>query len=501
MEKIIDDKTNKIYYEFLNKIDGKKLVCFGAGVCLYQFLSVYEGKIDLVIDNKRYGQKIYSRHGQIIVRPVDDIVDYSPDETVVLITCDAYTEMLTQIKRLGYLSVFVWQFIRNFEKNIYDEMSMYMINHEIGNLSKRGSLNIAHIAWHNGLNAGDHVLCHCVRKAFDFYFGECRFDLIHVHDVVTEELIDIINQHDVVIIGGGGLFLPNTNENNISGWQWACSKELMDKIVKPIIVFSVGYNYFYGQAPNDVFKNGLSVLKSNSDFFGLRNYGSIEKVKELVEDTDGIIYQPCVTTCINKYIEIRDDNYKTNRIAINLAMDYSDLRFMGEMDNIAEQVAMFCKSIQEEGYEINVTIHCYDDWKFTGYLYYYGVDFNIVDLVRKTPGEILGFYSEMGLVISSRGHGQMIPFGVGTPILALSTHPKCRYFIDDINAPESWFVDINDVKDIEKRLMQSFHEIMKDYEDNRKLIEVKKELLWTKTQDNFRIIDSIIKRNIVEDVN
>jgi hypothetical protein len=37
----------------------------------------------------------------------------------------------------------------------------------------------------------------------------------------------------------------------------------------------------------------------------------------------------------------------------------------------------------------------------------------------------------------------MIPFGVGTPIVSLISHPKMAYFLDDIRHPE-WGVSVDD---------------------------------------------------------
>ena len=37
----------------------------------------------------------------------------------------------------------------------------------------------------------------------------------------------------------------------------------------------------------------------------------------------------------------------------------------------------------------------------------------------------------------------MIPFGLGTPILSLVSHPKLRFFLEDIRRPE-WGFDVHD---------------------------------------------------------
>ena len=52
---------------------------------------------------------------------------------------------------------------------------------------------------------------------------------------------------DVMVLGGGGLLLPDTNPNMESCWQWPVSSQLISEIHIPIYVVGLGYNLFYGQ--------------------------------------------------------------------------------------------------------------------------------------------------------------------------------------------------------------------------------------------------------------
>ncbi|GMA25065.1 hypothetical protein GCM10025864_28240 [Luteimicrobium album] len=42
-----------------------------------------------------------------------------------------------------------------------------------------------------------------------------------------------------------------------------------------------------------------------------------------------------------------------------------------------------------------------------------------------------------------RGHAAMIPFGLGTPVLSIVSHPKARYFLEDLGRTE-WGFEVND---------------------------------------------------------
>jgi hypothetical protein len=54
----------------------------------------------------------------------------------------------------------------------------------------------------------------------------------------------------------------------------------MKRIEVPFIAFAIGYNYFYGQEPNDLFIDNVKVFLEKASFVGLRNNGSIRKIKK-----------------------------------------------------------------------------------------------------------------------------------------------------------------------------------------------------------------------------
>lgn len=108
---------------------------------------------------------------------------------------------------------------------------------------KSKKTQLSHVTYYAVGNAGDTVLSQCVRRTVNSWKESC-WNLINVSDPVDAEIISSINRSSALIIGGGGLFLPDTNENDISGWQWVISDDLLESINVPIIVFTVGYNYY-----------------------------------------------------------------------------------------------------------------------------------------------------------------------------------------------------------------------------------------------------------------
>src|SRR3990170_967542 len=97
-------------------------------------------------------------------------------------------------------------------------------------------------------NYGDTLLFETVRELFEGFAGGDAFEVVQsrqLRDPVTPRLVDFINENvDAVVVGGGGLFLSDTNPNQRSGWQWNISLDLLRRIEKPLIIFAVGNNRF-----------------------------------------------------------------------------------------------------------------------------------------------------------------------------------------------------------------------------------------------------------------
>ena len=195
------------------------------------------------------------------------------------------------------------------------------------------------------------------------------------------DMIKNINSTKGLIIGGGGLFLPDTNKNFISGWQWACPKDLLKKISVPIIIYTAGYNYFRGQRPSDLFIDNINALIEKALFVGLRNMGSVKSIKSFVRGDlkEKIVFQPCTTALIRKIMPNLMPKLPSKKIAVNVAFDRANLRFGENADKILLQVAEAMRRIQQRGYEIYCVAHCGDDLQFCRWLNAKNVSYKIID--------------------------------------------------------------------------------------------------------------------------
>lgn len=358
-------------------------------------------------------------------------------------------------------------------------------------------LVLSQVTYYATGNAGDTCLSHCLRKTFNKLSNIKRWNLINIRDKVSPMCIQKINQTSALCIGGGGLFLPDTNPNEISGWQWAISKEQIDEIQVPIIIYSVGYNYFRGQEPNSLFIDNINYLSQKASFIGLRNCGSVQFLKSILdnESKNKIVYQPCTTTLIRKlYGNNLKSKKKTNKIAFNIAFDRESARYGSNKEEILQQLASTAKLIEQRGYLIVYILHCRSDYKFVQYLKRKKVNFKLIDASLWLPMQIINLYNQIDLVIGMRGHSQMIPFGLNCEIISLGSHEKMKWFLQDIDALD-WYEELNyEPWNLSQRLLLKFIDIHETNQSvtKKRLIE-QQEKLWEITLNNWNSIKKIMR--------
>ena len=348
-------------------------------------------------------------------------------------------------------------------------------------------------------NLGDTVLSQCVRKTLEKLCGITSYNIIAVNAPVTEKTVDLINNSDVLIIGGGGLFLPDTNENAISGWQWAIPNELLEKIQVPIVLYTIGYNYFRGQKNNELFEKNVRLLASKCSFIGLRNNGSCRAINELIGGgKNKAVYQPCTTTLIRRVYANLAEKKPTGNIALNVAFDRENLRYGDDQELILTQIALAMKELVERGYKLNYVSHCESDKRFIPYLENENVAFKDVNMSDWFPRKAIDFYNEIDCVLGMRGHTQMIPFGLNCEIISLGSHEKMRWFLEDIDA-QDWYIELREnPRTLKERIVETFTRIHeKEPERTKERLLEAQGRLWKITIQNAKLIEKIATKGNV----
>ncbi|MEO3750372.1 polysaccharide pyruvyl transferase family protein [Streptomyces sp. B6B3] len=317
-------------------------------------------------------------------------------------------------------------------------------------------------------NAGDKVLPEAVRRCFGPEIGRSRWHRVPVHRLVNRELLDQLNARRGVIVGGGGLFLPDTWPNGNSGWQWNIPDAMLPRITAPLAIFAVGFNVFDGQHFSASRLGGsLRAVVEHAAFFGLRNRGSVARVRDLLpaELRDRVRFQPCPTTVLRHLVPDWQDPTPAERsdvILLNCAYDRAGLRFGHDYGHFLGQMAEAVRRLGRHG-EVRYAPHSPSDERFVHDLRReHGLTIPVEPLYDLPNDRLLDVYRTVRLVIGMRGHATMIPFGCGTPAISLISHPKMAYFLADVDRPE-WGVSVHETE-LADRLTERATALLDDHE-------------------------------------
>lgn len=347
---------------------------------------------------------------------------------------------------------------------------------------------LAHVAFYMDRqgNAGDKLLPQSVRSAFGPDTGSRRWHSVHAHRLFDEAALERVNRRRGLVIGGGGLFIPDTMPNGNSAWQWNVPDDLLRRIDVPIAVFAVGFNAFDGQSYRaSRFRESLHLLVEQSSFFGLRNHGSIEKVRAMLPARlhDKVRFQPCPTTVTRQLVPgWQDPARRDDTILINAAYDRAGLRFGHDYPYFLAQMAQAVRDLGELA-EVQCVAHSLDDEKIAFDLRRtHGISLPVIPMYDFENSEILDLYARTKLVIGMRGHAGMIPFGCGTPVVSLISHPKMAYFLRDIERPE-WGVSVHD-RHLAARLVELSRDLLADHAKTVADVHGRQQELWKVTEAN-----------------
>ncbi|MEU9388300.1 polysaccharide pyruvyl transferase family protein, partial [Streptomyces sp. NPDC048279] len=342
----------------------------------------------------------------------------------------------------------------------------------------------------------DKLLPETVRLGFGPDTTSRRWHSVHAHRYFDQAALERVNARRGLVIGGGGLFIPDTMPNGNSAWQWNVPDEHLRAIDVPIMIYAVGFNAFDGQSYRATrFNESLRLLVEKSSFFGLRNHGSIAKVRGMLppELQDKVVFQPCPTTVMRQLVPgWTDPSYREDTVMLNAAYDRAGLRFGHDYGHFLAQMARAVRRIGAHT-EVKCVAHSLDDEKIAFDLRReHGISLPVIPMYDFSNDEIRETYAKTRLVIGMRGHAGMIPFGVGTPIVSLISHPKMAYFLNDIERPE-WGVSVHE-RDLGDILTERAIGILDNHSRTVADVHDRQQQLWKVTEENAATIKKILGR-------
>jgi hypothetical protein len=179
----------------------------------------------------------------------------------------------------------------------------------------------------------------------------------------------------------------------------------------------------------------------------------------------------------------QDPASREDTVLVNAAYDRFERRFGREYWRFLERMATAITAMRDRA-EVRYAAHAVTDEKFVHDLRReHGVALPVVPLYEYTNEEIWRAYATTRLVVGMRGHAGMIPFGVGTPILSLISHPKLGFFLRDLDRPE-WGISVHD-QHLARVLPRRVSEILDDHDAVVADVRSLQEKLWSITRRNL----------------
>lgn len=252
---------------------------------------------------------------------------------------------------------------------------------------------------------------------------------------------DLVDNIDVILVGGGGLIEYTGYTETASGWKLPFWDETLRFIKKPIYYYGLGVNGFRGGDDySEKAKQSLTDTINNASGFAVRNDGSYEKLanwigldKDTLENVD-VVPDPGLLHLSGFEIPRKDQVTKLGfQPAINGSPYINKNRFgstanLDYIKNKFKDTPTYPHTIKD--FAFGKPVISKNDF-MNGYR-----KFNQFD-------KFLYFYTDVDFVVSMRGHGQMITMGMNIPGIYLSTQDKVRDF-SVINGFEDYDVDIRE---------------------------------------------------------
>lgn len=375
--------------------------------------------------------------------------------------------------------------------------------------------------WHVGAwnrNYGDWVLQASIKENLK-KVSDIPLDFVHVdcqNTYFSLDLIDRLNKEaDLLLIGGGGLIFNRPEDNSLSGWQFNIDIDDIRKIKVPIVIYGIGYNQFHydDRGFKNILNEHLIATQEASALFSVRNHGTKDELIKRGLVQDDITVVPDAGSFLEpKNITISDFDQDRMKIGLNWVQDRPFYTFPEPYKRTQKEVlsnvieALKYMITKYNAQIVNIEhIASLDDYIKDLMVDELGKD-NFISIERDAPHLfppsnifapfLVDIYKQMDVVIGMRGHANIIPFGVMTPFLALGSHNKNKFFLEEIGE-EELLLDIREyqVACSKENIIKKLETLIQDKDKYVNRFSSKKKILQKQFDDfNKRIFKLLIEK-------
>ena len=271
--------------------------------------------------------------------------------------------------------------------------------------------------------------------------------------LINGDKVKEMNEYgDMLLVGGGGLFMAGDRHDTVSGWQFNISKVSLRELEIPLIIYGAGWNVFPGDKPlGQHAESHILETYNASTLFSVRNWGTNTKLDHIGVPTAHLVPDPgyfCKPASIHLPKIYRD----TYCVGICWPGDRVELRNSNEELTNLERVDLVANQLKDL-----LQLRNNSKVVFIPHVSLYDMPRYIINRFREILGDkfyniaeqlpflypekmeyvsvIAGIYSHMDVVVGMRGHSCMIPYGLGVPVVAFGDHDKLRFFASATDSP------------------------------------------------------------------
>lgn len=260
-----------------------------------------------------------------------------------------------------------------------------------------------------------------------------------------DKFSELINQHDLFIIGGGNFFEVCWDYSS-TGTTIDISEEILQKIETPIYINAIGVDDGKGVNEDNLakFEGFLRNLIKRKAFITVRNDGSYEILQKYFDET---LTQPIYEipdSAFAMQLELQNDVHRPTKIGFNIVSDMKEIRF-GSID-YSQWLMKFAKRIEtlleHSNSEIIFFPHIYTDYiailEVMNLIHskYSRQRISICGLVQGRELDVLEEYKQCKFVFASRFHSNIACFVLGIPNFGTLSYHKHGALFDKMGLSE-----------------------------------------------------------------
>lgn len=266
-----------------------------------------------------------------------------------------------------------------------------------------------------------------------------------------KSFIKLINNYDLLILGGGGFFDLNWDYSS-TGTTIDFSEEFIQNIKIPVLVNAMGYHEFKDIKEKNIqkFKRFLEIITSKNNWFiSVRNDGSFYRMQTRYGDSlmnkvmkvpdSGFFYHP------QNYHKFYLENKNTVWIGLNITNDLFNKDFNGKLDinTFNYLMTQFINRTLESNIKYKVILfpHTYQDIVTIS-----AITNKIKDKFKRERMEIAPLFTEgksieqifdlyriCSCVIAMRFHANVCCIGMNVPTIGLAGHQQILSLYKELN--------------------------------------------------------------------